>query len=706
MVEENEEREKELFPSYNPLTGEGAPGERRAIHIPDLYHGVAGTLYLPREMWSVGLTCHLARLGSIEALGRWLYRGDWDEERRDTILRSFLRCWAKYDIYFFCYAYARIQNKEGGNDIPFMLRPAQIKLVKRLERMRLAGKPIRLILLKARQWGGSTLVQIYMAWLQLFWMKSWNSVIVGHQSYSAEQVKSMYIRLITQLPDFLLMEDGEPYDEDQPKTKGGGTQNVTVIPARRCEIVTSSALNPEGPRSGNTALAHCTEVAFWPQTEKYDPRKLIKSTTSSILAKPYTMIVYESTANGQNFFKDEWDRACRLDEHGEKESAFEPLFVAWYEIEMYRIDPPDLEEWAYTLVTRRTDKQNHWDYLYWLWTQGATLEGVYWYREKMREYQNIEDMQQEFPSNAVEAFKYSGQNEFDLYKVEQMMRLCRKPLLQGEIAGKAPKGKMAMEGVKVYALAGGALRIWEMPAKDRTLAWRYIVTVDIGGAYKTSDYSVITVLDREDMMLDDDGTLNEEAGPRVVAEWRGHTDPDLLAIKSAQIAHLYQDALLIVENNTAYSRMNNIDTENMRDLFFPVLLPLYDNIYCSRKYSAVDKEGVQNMKWGYHTGAENKTAMIKYMGQCIRDGLYLERSREALQECTYFMKYPNGKYGAIPGKHDDCVMSRAIGLYVSRWEWDRFPVRRKPSQEERMRRRKAMQKSQQGAEMILMNAKG
>ena len=60
------------------------------------------------------------------------------------------------------------------------------------------------------------------------------------------------------------------------------------------------------------------------------------------------MIVYESTPNGQNFYKDEWDRANGTDDHGERLSAFEPLFVAWWEIEEYRLDPEDMLEWACT----------------------------------------------------------------------------------------------------------------------------------------------------------------------------------------------------------------------------------------------------------------------------------------------------------------------------------------------------------------------
>ena len=89
------------------------------------------------------------------------------------------------------------------------------------------------------------------------------------------------------------------------------------------------------------------------------------------------------------------------------------------------------------------------------------------------------------------------------------------------------------------------------------------------------------------------------------------------------------------------------------------------------------------------------------MGQCVRDMLWVEREKEMLDELSYYMKFPNGKYGAIPGKHDDRVMSRAIGLWVSRFEWDRYPVKVKPSQEEILRQRKAINRRATGAERIM-----
>lgn len=697
MVEENGKREKELFPKYNPVTGEDAPGKRREFCLSDFFEGKS--MQIPLEMFSVGVIYRLSRAGSIEEFC-WDTYGDYNENLRQTVVETLLRLRAKHDFYFYAYAYAKIKNKDGGEDVPFLLRPAQVRLAKQMEKQRLAGKPIRIILLKARQWGGSTCVEIYMSWIQILWIKSWNSIIVGHQSDSAAEVKDMYVKLITQLPDFLFYEEGKEFDESLPKIKGGGTPNLSMIPLRNCKIKTATAMNPEGARGGDSAMAHCTEVAFWPTTDKMNPQKQVKSSCSGVGTKPFSFIVYESTANGQNFFKDEWDRALERDEFGDKVSAFEPLFVAWWEIEMYREDPEDLVEWAKLLISRKQEQTGHWDYLYWLWTIGATLQGIYWYREKMKEYNDIQDMQQEFPSNPVEAFKYSGQLEFDSYKVDRMTRMTRQAKFTGDIFGHAPKGEASVEGLHLVRNETGSLKIWEEPDKENEYENRYFVSVDIGGAKRTSDYWVITVLDRLDMMLDETGTRNDDAGPRVVASWTGHGDADLMAIKCAQIAKFYCNALLIVENNTAYAKFNDTQNDNQSEIFFPVLVQLYDNIYSKNQSETEIKEHKEN-KWGFNTNKSTKVAIVKYMGQCIRDKLYIEREKEAVKELSWYMKFPNNTYGAIPGKHDDRVMSRAIGLWVSWDEWKRYPVKRTMSAADRRRQMRRIQQASVGAEAVL-----
>ena len=151
----------------------------------------------------------------------------------------------------------------------------------------------------------------------------------------------------------------------------------------------------------------------------------------------------------------------------------------------------------------------------------------------------------------------------------------------------------------------------------------------------------------------------------MVAEWHGHCDADQLAMRCAQIAHFYNDALLVIENNTAYSRMNNTEG-NQSELFFPILLPLYSNLY-SASQSKLKKVKNIEQKWGFNTNKATKVAVVKTMARIIRDGGYMEREPAAIDESTYYLYYQqNDCYGAVAGKHDDRVMARAIALYVEK----------------------------------------
>ena len=706
MLQENEERKQKLFPTFDQITGEGCPGDRVWIDITDLTsEGVHW--YVPRplieqdELWR-----NLAIVKSIRNLCMVIY-GRYNNDLRNTLIPFVLQARAKHDYLYFAEAYWRIRPKDFGDDIPFRLRAIQVELLMEMEEQRLAGKPIRVIVLKARQLGVSTFVDSYMGWYQIMWEKSKDSLIVGHQSDSTVEVEDMYTKAINALPDFLFYEMGKKYEyAGKPKITGSKTRNISHIPARNCKIKMGSSVNPESARGGSSALIHYTEVAFWQETAKLNPRNIIKAATSATGGKPGTMVIIESTPNGQNFFKDECDRAVAVDDYGNKLSSFTLCFITWWKTKLYFIqlptshatsgsasthatsgspadELPTLAEFAQQLIERREDKKNGWAYLYWLWTIGATLEGIYWYMVTRKDYQSDDDMQQEFPSDPIEAFKYSGTLEYDLYLCEKRKKTCKPAVFIGDICGDAPKGIEAMRNLRLYEDTAGCLKIWERPNKLGIYRNRYLVSVDIGGKYATSDYSVITVFDRLGQMLNDEGELDEQGGPTVVAEWYGHTDPDLLAIKCAQIAAYYDNALLVVENNTAYSRYNGTANDDVTELFFPILIPLYDNIYSHNKSELNKVDNQAETKYGFNTNRSTKVSVVKYLGTCLRDNLYIEREKGAINEMQTFMKFPNGTYGAVPGKHDDRVMSRAIGLYVSRFDWKRFPVRRRHTRQQR-----------------------
>lgn len=690
MLAEDSRRLAALTGHYNALTGHGAPGVRFACAIADFMGGQR--LYLPTAMLESPFLRALVKCGSLSAYVKAYMHGMNPAAAREAMVRRFCRLRCKHDFYFFAYAYARIKNKEGGQDIPFYLRPAQVKVCKVFENMRLKAKPIYVILLKCRQWGGSTLTDIYMVWIQLFWKTSWNCSIVGHQSTSSITVFNMYEKLINAMPLWLFYDTGQQYPDDVRKIRNDPKNpNIKYLVPRSCKIQTGSALNPEAARSDDVAMAHITEEAFFPDTEKWTPAKVVKAVLSPILMKPFNFVVRESTPNGrENEFHDEWIRAKAVDDEGRHLSEFTAVFVAWFEIETY-IEPMDDQQrrdFATKLYEKRFDERFNGKYYWHLWQIGATLEGIKWYIHKAKTYDaypSLDDMQQEFPSDDIEAFKYSGKAVFDIYQIEALRQDCSQPVFIGDIEGASvsPETEECMEDIHLVQQPGGTLKVWEMPDTAEDVRNRYLVAVDIGGSHKTSDFSDIVVFDRYDEMYG--GT------PVVVAEWHGHCDPDQLAMRCAQISRFYYDAFLAVENNTAYSKMNDTDGD-VSELFFPVLLPLYDNLYNSN-HSKTIKHKPKEVRWGFNTNSSTKVGIISNLRAVIREHAYMEREPEALNEYSYYMQYPDGKYGNVPGKHDDRVMARAIALWVDR-EMDPprvIPRRSKEDIEcERLRRKRPL----------------
>ena len=147
--------------------------------------------------------------------------------------------------------------------------------------------------------------------------------------------------------------------------------------------------------------------------------------------------------------------------------------------------------------------------------------------------------------------------------------------------------------------------------------------------------------------------------PEIAAEWRGHIDRDELVWLSAQIATLYDNALLVFESNTHETDRREGDPG---EFIFDTISAYYSNLY-SRTPADKIKEGVPP-KWGFHTNTSSKTMIKDTMVSMFREKGYIERNEEALNEARWYEYKKNGSMGAIEGKHDDIIMTRMIGLHV------------------------------------------
>lgn len=663
LIALNRMRNAEIRAKFNPITGEGSIGERKKIEIEDFPFPIQ---YVPLSMLKVPLVQQLLEAGSIRKFLEDYMNVEYSEEDKEKVIEQFVRIRAKHDFAFWAAMYVFIKQKGGGEDVHFRLNRPQRKLIMRFERRRLQGKPIRLILLKARQWGGSTATQIYMAWLQLVHKVGLNSLIVGHVKDASTEVKDMFDKLIKEYPVSMLYEMGEAYNETEPKIVGvGQSGNIHRIPQRNCKIKVGTAEKPNSARGGDYNLVHCTEVGLWVTTDGKTPEQIVRSACSGILLKPYTMIVYESTANGTgNFFQREYDAAKN------KMSQFESLFISWFEIEQYSAPIDDINAFATKLWENRnnanaaSDREESGKYLWWLWEQGATLEAINWYILERSKYTDHGDMASEYPSDDVEAFVHSGARVFDKYNVEKFKKCCKAPKYVGDVYADGDEGEDALSNLRFKEDKQGLLWVWSKPDVDdkEEVTDRYLVVVDIGGRGKKADWSVIVVFDRLNQM--------EGGKPVVVAQWYGHIDMDMLAWKAAQIAAFYDNALLVIESNTleTHDKERQVDGD-MSGYILNQIKDVYGNLYARKQSDEEIQEG-KPKKYGFHTNVATKPKIISTLVKVIREQLYVERDARCLDEYLCYEKKKNGAFGAIIGKHDDLLMTRAIGLHISFYEME------------------------------------
>ena len=682
ILAENDKRIKAISTPFNPVVGEGCGDERFLLHLDD--YAIVDQ-YLPIPMNKIPVVQKLAKAGSIGTYLDELYE-ECDKERveqglppiernyafdREQVNDLFFRLRIKHDPFFFFAVLIYIKPKGGGLPFRFVLRRPQRRLLRWLEERRLKGTPIRLILLKARQWGGSTVIQMYMLWLQLMWQKGLNSLIVAQVKDTAETIRGMFDEALKAFPAKYLHDIGEPFAEDEAKFVGFGTSgNVKKVPQRFCKIKVGSMQKPTSANGEDYNLVHCSEVGLWEKTEGKSPEDVVQNATNGILYRPYTMIVYESTANGTgNFFHREWQSAKR------GESQFEPFFVPWYEIyDMYHLDfetKKKREEFAAWLYANRdnsnvmSDREEPGTYLWKLWTMGAPLEAINWYMVERKKFTDHGDMASGYPSDDIEAFKHSGAKVFAEDKVEKFRKGCRAPKVIGDVYGDGYKGSKCLQHVRFSYDKQGQLWIWQQPEHfdDCKVTDRYLAVVDIGGRGAKADWSVICVFDRYWMM--------EGGKPYVVAQWYGHIDMDLLAWKAAQIAKYYDNALLVIESNTLETKDKEhiLEGGDQSEFILNQIKECYDNLYARKQSEADIREGLPR-KYGFHTNVATKPMVISTLVQVVREQLYVERDGRCLDEFVTYERKKNGAYGAIDGKHDDLLMTRAIGLHICFNEMD------------------------------------
>ncbi len=255
-----------------------------------------------------------------------------------------------------------------------------------------------------------------------------------------------------------------------------------------------TAGNVEFARGKDIDNLHLSEYAFY-----RDPEKIRTGAMQAL--RTGGKISVESTANGFNDFRNEWQKALSGD------SMFKPHFFPWYEDPTCALPPAYLE--------RLTDTELELKRKYRL-----SDDQIMWYRNKRL---SLGDMiRQEYPFNDAEAFLSSTRCVFDTAALLG---------LAAELKDFAP----------VRTAEGGRLKIWKEPVPRR----KYTAGADCSEGVAGGDYSCCIVIDSE--------TCEQ------VAEIHGHWPPYIFAAKCRELCDSYNNALLAVErNNHGHTVLNTL----------------------------------------------------------------------------------------------------------------------------------------------------
>lgn len=494
----------------------------------------------------------------------------------------------------------KIKTK-SGTVVPFRLNDAQRKLYAVAKRQQDAGKPVRLIILKARQLGFSTLTEglIFHACAT---RKNVNALIVAHREDATANLfrmsKLFYDELPAPVKPMLRASNAQELVFENPSKLRSERE---ARPGLRSRIRCATAGGRGIGRSDTLQCVHLSEYAFWP-----DGADGKASTLAGILqavpSLPGTMVVIESTANGFEDFKERWDAAVA------GENDFEPVFFAWFENPDYSMPVVPGTEWtpeerdlkaAYQL----TDEQLQWR----RWCIANNCGG------------SLDMFRQEYPASPGEAFLHSGTGVFDNEQI--VLRLERLP---------SPAGRGEFTDGEWTESETGAITLYELPEEGVP----YVLGGDTAG--EGSDYFTAIVIDN--------------VTGRIAAKLRQkYSEPEYVRQIYA-LGRFYNDALVAIETNfSTYPVMKLQEME-------------YPNQYSREREDTYTRQ--MRKSYGFRTDRQSRPRAIANLVEVFSSHPEWFTDRELLEEMLTFCYNEDHRPEALAGKHDDLVMGAAITYAV------------------------------------------
>ena len=371
--------------------------------------------------------------------------------------------------------------------------------------MKLAGVPIRIIILKGRRQGLTTICAA-IATFEMWIRAGMRCAVAAHVKERVTQyIYLMYKSMIERMP----MSEGKA----KQRLGWGHTliENESYIRVEVEADVVGVALD----------FLHLSEASRFRNLDGF-----LGAIRPTLPLTSGTALIIESTAlrYGDGFHQ-QWLAAER------NESNFEPLFLAWYTHELNKVafeDEAEEQEFQSSL-THSADEQ---------WGDEATLfrnpeislENLKWRRGILKDTP-LTEFYREYPSTPEEAFLQTDANVFDAVILKDMRNRAKAPQFQGEMEIEEPLHWQ--KPPSFIPQRPPLLRMWAPPHPER----EYVIGSD--HSLGRHDFNCAVVLQRRPLV--------------VVAVLRGYDGRNLIPLEFAKqyyhLYHYYNDAYLNPECN-------------------------------------------------------------------------------------------------------------------------------------------------------------
>lgn len=499
-----------------------------------------------------------------------------------------------------------------------------------------AGKACKIIILKPRQTGASTVNQ-HLMYYHLQRYPGTNAAVMGDIAGTSDKVFDLYRRFAEHDP-FVWFE-GEPLKQnlaDQIELANGSRYTKTTAGSKNAG------------RSGTVQAGNLTEPAFYRTEGGSDPT--LAFLNSAYDGGPECLYTADSTPNGpQGWFY----QTCMASL--QNSTDWHLVFAAWFEFEDHR-KPFHTDGQRREFEESLTPDERREMELY-----ECDLEQMNWRRSTIADKcgGEVAKFRQEYPSDIHECFLLSSRPRFNTEQLGRLRKACRD--VRPEVINLMPQedGSIAAQPD-----VQGQWEMWERPAYHK----RYLIGVDVctgedqqmeRGLAPDPDYHSAQVW--RDGYFDDLGVWHL---PRLVAAHHSRLEISYLAAEVAAASRFYGNCLIVPEVNGPGLALVKL----LRELHSA---PVY------RRRKVNDSSGLVEKAFGWSTDILTRKTVIDWFSKLVTDAALDIPDPKLLEEMSTFITNRKGKPEAAQGLHDDRVLAAAIALFNLRHAKEHIAPRRK-----------------------------